>query len=160
MTKTRKNNNRSVHFIFCLFVDVQGISDEPIHLKIFSPHVVNLTLVDLPGITKVTSSQIFLQQLVFHDSVSVGFLNPQTCLSDAVHHSSIYFLMFHTLQYRCVRGEQNVWIRRAAPSNLIYRRAFFLLCCVRVSSELGRNQCWNVRSRLEFSEFRGHANAA
>uniref|UniRef100_A0A673BU32 Dynamin-1-like protein n=1 Tax=Sphaeramia orbicularis TaxID=375764 RepID=A0A673BU32_9TELE len=30
-----------------------GISDEPIHLKVFSPHVVNLTLVDLPGITKV-----------------------------------------------------------------------------------------------------------
>uniref|UniRef100_A0A4W5PZ19 dynamin GTPase n=1 Tax=Hucho hucho TaxID=62062 RepID=A0A4W5PZ19_9TELE len=30
-----------------------GISDEPIHLKIFSPNVVNLTLVDLPGITKV-----------------------------------------------------------------------------------------------------------
>uniref|UniRef100_A0A8C7TY72 Dynamin-1-like protein n=1 Tax=Oncorhynchus mykiss TaxID=8022 RepID=A0A8C7TY72_ONCMY len=28
--------------------------DEPIHLKIFSPNVVNLTLVDLPGITKVT----------------------------------------------------------------------------------------------------------
>uniref|UniRef100_A0A8C9W6R7 Si:dkey-32e23.4 n=1 Tax=Scleropages formosus TaxID=113540 RepID=A0A8C9W6R7_SCLFO len=26
---------------------------EPIHLKIFSPHVLNLTLVDLPGITKV-----------------------------------------------------------------------------------------------------------
>nr|XP_061809069.1 dynamin-1-like protein [Nerophis lumbriciformis] len=31
----------------------KGISDEPIHLKIYSPHVVNLTLVDLPGITKV-----------------------------------------------------------------------------------------------------------
>ncbi|XP_069012968.1 dynamin-1-like protein isoform X2 [Embiotoca jacksoni] len=31
----------------------KGISDEPIHLKIFSPRVVNLTLVDLPGITKV-----------------------------------------------------------------------------------------------------------
>ncbi|XP_013875201.1 dynamin-1-like protein isoform X3 [Austrofundulus limnaeus] len=31
----------------------KGICDEPIHLKIFSPHVVNLTLVDLPGITKV-----------------------------------------------------------------------------------------------------------
>ncbi|XP_053487168.1 dynamin-1-like protein isoform X1 [Ictalurus furcatus] len=31
----------------------KGISNEPIHLKIFSPHVVNLTLVDLPGITKV-----------------------------------------------------------------------------------------------------------
>uniref|UniRef100_A0A8C7G5S4 Dynamin-1-like protein n=1 Tax=Oncorhynchus kisutch TaxID=8019 RepID=A0A8C7G5S4_ONCKI len=32
---------------------ITGITDEPIHLKIFSPHVVNLTLVDLPGITKV-----------------------------------------------------------------------------------------------------------
>uniref|UniRef100_A0A3P9AA74 Dynamin GTPase n=1 Tax=Esox lucius TaxID=8010 RepID=A0A3P9AA74_ESOLU len=31
----------------------QGISPEPIYLKIFSPHVLNLTLVDLPGITKV-----------------------------------------------------------------------------------------------------------
>ncbi|KAM9854440.1 dynamin-1-like protein isoform 2-T2 [Aulostomus maculatus] len=31
----------------------KGISEESIHLKIFSPHVVNLTLVDLPGITKV-----------------------------------------------------------------------------------------------------------
>lgn len=31
----------------------KGISDEPIQLKVFSPHVVNLTLVDLPGITKV-----------------------------------------------------------------------------------------------------------
>uniref|UniRef100_A0AAZ3P7B1 Dynamin GTPase n=1 Tax=Oncorhynchus tshawytscha TaxID=74940 RepID=A0AAZ3P7B1_ONCTS len=30
-----------------------GISPEPIYLKIFSPHVLNLTLVDLPGITKV-----------------------------------------------------------------------------------------------------------
>ncbi|KAG8012787.1 Dynamin-1-like protein [Nibea albiflora] len=31
----------------------KGICDEPIHLKVFSPYVVNLTLVDLPGITKV-----------------------------------------------------------------------------------------------------------
>ncbi|GCB73497.1 dynamin-1-like protein isoform X2 [Scyliorhinus torazame] len=31
----------------------KGISAEPIHLRIFSPHVVNLTLVDLPGLTKV-----------------------------------------------------------------------------------------------------------
>ncbi|KAK1150561.1 dynamin-1-like protein isoform X2 [Acipenser oxyrinchus oxyrinchus] len=31
----------------------KGISAEPIHLKIFSPQVLNLTLVDLPGITKV-----------------------------------------------------------------------------------------------------------
>ncbi|KAK6313135.1 hypothetical protein J4Q44_G00164820 [Coregonus suidteri] len=31
----------------------KGISPEPIYLKIFSPYVLNLTLVDLPGITKV-----------------------------------------------------------------------------------------------------------
>ena len=31
----------------------QNISDKPINLKIYSPHVLNLTLVDLPGITKV-----------------------------------------------------------------------------------------------------------
>ncbi len=43
----------TVH-IYSFLVPLQGISDEPIHLKIFSPHVVNLTLVDLPGITKVT----------------------------------------------------------------------------------------------------------
>lgn len=31
----------------------KGLSSKPIHLKIFSPFVLNLTLVDLPGITKV-----------------------------------------------------------------------------------------------------------
>eukprot|EP01103_Thecamoeba_quadrilineata_P012257 TRINITY_DN3115_c0_g1_i1.p1 TRINITY_DN3115_c0_g1~~TRINITY_DN3115_c0_g1_i1.p1 ORF type:complete len:777 (+),score=202.82 TRINITY_DN3115_c0_g1_i1:35-2332(+) len=31
----------------------KGISPEPISLKIYSPHVLNLTLVDLPGITRV-----------------------------------------------------------------------------------------------------------
>ncbi|CAG8816221.1 11522_t:CDS:1, partial [Racocetra persica] len=30
----------------------KGISRSPIHLKIFSPNVLNLTLVDLPGLTK------------------------------------------------------------------------------------------------------------
>lgn len=33
----------------------KGICPEPINLKIYSTKVVNLTLVDLPGITKVTS---------------------------------------------------------------------------------------------------------
>ena len=32
----------------------KGICHEPINLKIYSPHVVTLTLVDLPGITKVS----------------------------------------------------------------------------------------------------------
>uniref|UniRef100_A0A8D3D1G6 Dynamin-1-like protein n=1 Tax=Scophthalmus maximus TaxID=52904 RepID=A0A8D3D1G6_SCOMX len=44
--------NKVVTNELCIYFP-QGISDEPIHLKIFSPHVVNLTLVDLPGITKL-----------------------------------------------------------------------------------------------------------
>lgn len=31
----------------------KGVSSIPINLKIYSPHVLNLTLVDLPGITKI-----------------------------------------------------------------------------------------------------------
>lgn len=31
----------------------KGVSPLPINLKVFSPHVLNLTLVDLPGMTKV-----------------------------------------------------------------------------------------------------------
>jgi len=31
----------------------KGVSDKPIHLKIFSPNVLSLSMVDLPGITKV-----------------------------------------------------------------------------------------------------------
>nr|XP_025650967.1 dynamin-related protein 12A-like [Arachis hypogaea] len=31
----------------------KDISSVPIHLSIYSPHVFNLTLVDLPGLTKV-----------------------------------------------------------------------------------------------------------
>jgi dynamin 1-like protein len=32
----------------------KGINRQPINLKIYSPHVLNLTLVDLPGLTKVS----------------------------------------------------------------------------------------------------------
>ena len=31
----------------------KGISNKPINLKIYSPHVLNLTLVDLPGMTRI-----------------------------------------------------------------------------------------------------------
>jgi dynamin 1-like protein len=34
----------------------KGINRQPINLKIYSPHVLSLTLVDLPGLTKVRSS--------------------------------------------------------------------------------------------------------
>jgi hypothetical protein len=36
----------------------QTISTEPIRLTIFSPHVLNLTLVDLPGLTRVRSLSV------------------------------------------------------------------------------------------------------
>ena len=32
---------------------MQGLSSKPIRLQVYSPHVLNLTLVDLPGLTKV-----------------------------------------------------------------------------------------------------------
>lgn len=35
----------------------KGISPEPIRLRIYSPHVLNLTLVDLPGVTKISVQQ-------------------------------------------------------------------------------------------------------
>ncbi len=41
-----------VFFIDHIFV-IQNISKEPITLKIYSPKVVTLTLIDLPGLTKV-----------------------------------------------------------------------------------------------------------
>lgn len=34
----------------------KGINRQPINLKIYSPHVLNLTLVDLPGLTKVRAT--------------------------------------------------------------------------------------------------------
>ena len=35
----------------------KGINRQPINLKIYSPHVLSLTLVDLPGLTKVRTLQ-------------------------------------------------------------------------------------------------------
>jgi hypothetical protein len=35
----------------------KGIDRQPINLKIYSPHVLSLTLVDLPGLTKVSAEQ-------------------------------------------------------------------------------------------------------
>ena len=39
----------------------KGISKLPIHLRIYSPDVLDLTLVDLPGLTKVSSSILACQ---------------------------------------------------------------------------------------------------
>ncbi|CAG01620.1 unnamed protein product [Tetraodon nigroviridis] len=45
--------------------DKKGISSEPIYLKIFSPKVLNLTLVDLPGITKGPRPALFVPEVSF-----------------------------------------------------------------------------------------------
>ena len=42
----------------------KGVSKLPIHLKIYSPNVLNLTLVDLPGLTKV-SAQVAARHVLF-----------------------------------------------------------------------------------------------
>lgn len=48
----------------------KGISRQPIHLKIYSTEVLNLTLVDLPGLTKVpvgdqpTNIEVQIERLV------------------------------------------------------------------------------------------------
>ena len=39
----------------------KGINRQPINLKIYSPHVLSLTLVDLPGLTKVGCINFFLR---------------------------------------------------------------------------------------------------
>jgi dynamin 1-like protein len=51
----------------------KGINRQPINLKIYSPHVLNLTLVDLPGLTKVgysspSSSNLQLVLTSYHRS--------------------------------------------------------------------------------------------
>ncbi len=53
----------------------KGITRQPINLKIFSPHVLNLTLVDLPGLTKVGCSSLFCAPLPLSTS---GLLVPAT----------------------------------------------------------------------------------
>ncbi len=42
-----------VCFFYLPISSIQNISKEPIILKIYSPKVVTLTLIDLPGLTKV-----------------------------------------------------------------------------------------------------------
>lgn len=60
--------------VFLFSYTFQGISPEPIHLKIFSPKVLNLTLVDLPGITKVGQGDSFCFMCV-----NVVALNHNSC---------------------------------------------------------------------------------
>jgi dynamin 1-like protein len=59
----------------------KGIDRHPINLKIYSPHVLNLTLVDLPGLTKVCAftspSKHHQQMLTFPSHRSPSAISPQ-----------------------------------------------------------------------------------
>ena len=56
-TDRMAGSNKVAHLhqytVFSLKFCIQGICPEPISLKFFSCHVLSLTMVDLPGLTKV-----------------------------------------------------------------------------------------------------------
>ncbi|KAH1204626.1 Dynamin-related protein 5A [Glycine max] len=62
----------------------KGISSVPIHLSIYSPHVVNLTLVDLPGLTKVAvdgQPDSFVQDI---ENMVRAFIEKPNCIILAI----------------------------------------------------------------------------
>ena len=50
----------------------KGICPDAIHLKVFSPNVVNLSLVDLPGLTKVRKKLAFFLKVLIYLKVSMS----------------------------------------------------------------------------------------
>jgi dynamin 1-like protein len=52
----------------------KGICPEPISLKIYSIHVLNLSLVDLPGITKVDTDDLIFKVKCIHDIIKLNIL--------------------------------------------------------------------------------------
>nr|XP_033776086.1 dynamin-1-like protein isoform X2 [Geotrypetes seraphini]XP_033776096.1 dynamin-1-like protein isoform X2 [Geotrypetes seraphini] len=62
----------------------KGISPEPLHLKIFSPNVLNLTLVDLPGLTKVPVGDQPLDIEMQIKSMILNYISNPNCLILAV----------------------------------------------------------------------------
>ncbi|CAM0953995.1 unnamed protein product [Alopecurus aequalis] len=62
----------------------KGISSVPIHLSIFSPNVVNLTLIDLPGLTKIAvdgQSDNIVQEI---ENMVRAFIEKPNCIILAV----------------------------------------------------------------------------
>ncbi|XP_014767854.1 dynamin-1 isoform X2 [Octopus bimaculoides] len=62
----------------------KGISNIPINLRVFSPHVLNLTLIDLPGMTKVAvgDQPADIEQQI--RSMLLEFIQKENCLILAV----------------------------------------------------------------------------
>ena len=63
----------------------KGISTEPIRLRIFSPHVLNLTLIDLPGITRVPVGDQPEDIEVQIRSMILEYISNPKCIILAVH---------------------------------------------------------------------------
>ncbi|CAF4167209.1 unnamed protein product [Rotaria sp. Silwood2] len=61
-----------------------GVSNIPINLTIYSPHVVNLTLVDLPGMVKVPSQGQPLDISKKIDDIILEYISNENCLILAV----------------------------------------------------------------------------
>ena len=62
----------------------KGISDHPINLRIYSPHVLNITLIDLPGLTKIAVGD---QPADIGDQIRtmiMKYISRETCLILAV----------------------------------------------------------------------------
>lgn len=62
----------------------KGISNIPINLRVFSPHVLNLTLIDLPGMTKVAVGDQPLDIETQIRSMLLEFITKESCLILAV----------------------------------------------------------------------------
>jgi replication fork clamp-binding protein CrfC len=64
--------------------DDMGVSNIPINLTIYSPHVVNLTLVDLPGMVKVPSQGQPADIVKKIDDIIIEYISNENCLILAV----------------------------------------------------------------------------
>lgn len=62
----------------------KGISDKQIRLKIFSPNVLNITLVDLPGITKVPVGDQPSDIEARIRTMIISYIKHETCIILAV----------------------------------------------------------------------------
>ncbi|VDP64073.1 unnamed protein product [Schistosoma mattheei] len=62
----------------------KGISNTPINLRVYSPNVLNLTLIDLPGMTKVPVGDQPLDIEVQIRSMILEFITQENCLILAV----------------------------------------------------------------------------
>lgn len=86
----------------------KGINRQPINLKIYSPHVLSLTLVDLPGLTK--ASEVLHEHSMHEANVFYRFqlVTSQAILNDRHETSFSNILRSLTVSFsRCLR---RMWI--------------------------------------------------